>query len=240
MIPTTGGHVDLSLIHPKFTERLEQFFNDGRIKGQVSVTSGCRSYAAQKRLYDKYKAGRGNLAANPDWRRPDGFFRGSFHQEQPDGYAYAVDLTLLQFGGISKPEVTRIADKFGIRPTVKSEWWHFQPRDGNHWFANKAFDDDFVKTPVMDWAAIIAWKEAIGFRIGMWPLKRGARGDDVKVVQHRLNAIDFHCGTADGAFGRKTMRAVKQLQRACLLRVDGVVDGFVWQAMWDPQVPNGL
>ena len=240
MIPTTGGHVDLSLLHARFAERLDWFFADARVKGQVAVTSGCRSYAEQKRLYDKYRNRGGNLAANPDWLRPDGFFRGSFHQEQPDGWSYAVDLTLLRFRGATKAEVTRVADKYGIRPTVKGEWWHFQPRDGNHWFDCKAYDDDFVEEPVMDWAALIAWKEAIGFRIGMWPMKRGARGDDVEVVQRRLNAVDFYCGTADGIFGRKTAAAVKQLQRACLLRVNGIVNGFVWQAMWKPEVPNGL
>ena len=77
-------------------------------------------------------------------------------------------------------------------------------------------------------------------RIGLVPLRRGSRGDDVKVVQNRLNALDFNCGTADGVFGRKTRRAVKGLQRACLLVVDGVVGAKSWSAMWKPEVPNGL
>jgi hypothetical protein len=109
MIPTTSKWVDLKLLHPQFVTRLEAFFADGRITNKVKVVSACRSYAAQKKLYDKYKAGRGNLAANPDWLRPDGYFRGSFHQEQPDGYCYAVDLRIIA-RSISERTVTDIAE----------------------------------------------------------------------------------------------------------------------------------
>ena len=207
MIPTTGNHVDLSLLHPRFTERLEAFFSDDRITGRVVVLSGCRSYAAQKRLYDKYRAGKGNLAANPDWRRPDGYFRGSFHQEQPDGYSYAVDFRITTRGG-SLPAITDVADK--------------------------------KKKPVMDWAGIIAFLHGVEREIGLFPLQKGSRGTSVEVVQKRVNAIDFWCGTVDGKFGRKTANAVKQLQRAVLLPVDGKVGIPVWKAMWDPTVPDGL
>ena len=80
LLPVTDKSIDLSLLHPRFVQRLEDFFSDGRIGNKVAICSGCRSYAAQKALYDRYKRGKGNLAANPDWLRPDGFFRGSFHQ----------------------------------------------------------------------------------------------------------------------------------------------------------------
>ena len=238
MIPVTGRHVDLSLLHPRFKERLEKFFSDERIDGRVVVLSGCRSYAAQKRLYDKYRAGKGNLAANPDWQRPDGFFRGSFHQEQPDGWSYAVDFRITTRGG-SIPVITQVADEYGMRPTVRGEWWHFQPRDAEGWFSCKAFKDK-KKKPVMDWAGIIAYLLSVGREIGLCPLQKGSRGTAVEVVQKRLNAIDFWCGTVDGKFGRKTANAVKQLQRAVLLPVDGKVGIPVWKAMWDPKVPYGL
>ena len=94
-IPVSSSRVDLSLLHPRFKARLDKFFQDPQIKGRVIVTSGCRTYAQQKWLHDRYKKGRGNLAANPDWQRPDGFFKGSFHMEQPDGYCYAVDFGLI-------------------------------------------------------------------------------------------------------------------------------------------------
>ena len=238
-IQVNSRSVDLSLLHPRFVKRLENLFNDARVKGHIAVTSGCRSYAEQKRLYDKYRRGFGNLAANPDWLRPDGFFRGSFHQEQPDGYSYAVDLTLTRFGGPSKADVTRVAGKYGIKPTVKGEWWHFQPRDGQSWFPCAAYPDA-QESPKMDWAALIAWHAELGRRIGMSPLRRGSRGVEVKVVQGRLNAIDFWCGTADGVFGRKTKKAVVGLQRATLLNQTGVVDAMTWHVLWNPKVPNGL
>jgi hypothetical protein len=219
---------------------LENFFKDIRVEGHVAVSSGCRSYAEQKRLYDKYRAGRGNLAANPDWLRPDGFFRGSFHQEQPDGYSYAVDLSAI--GGVSKPTITRIAAEYGILPTVKGEWWHFQPRNGEAWFRNKTFGDDVthVAEPVVDWAAIIEWHAEMGRKISTSPLRRGSRGPEVEVVQKRLNALDFWCGTADGIFGWKTKSAVKRFQRAMLHSPNGVVTSAVWTTLWDPKVVDGL
>jgi len=245
MIPITSKRVDLSLLHPKFMERLELFFGDGRISGKVAVVSGCRSYAEQKRLYDKYRAGKGNLAANPDWKRPGGFFYGSFHQEQPDGYSYAVDLRILS-NRVSRTEVTNVARRYGFCPTVKNrdgsikEWWHFQPRDEDGWFPSTSFPDDDIQPQPMDWAGILAFIAGIGESIGRYPLKRGSRGSEVRVVQQRLNALDFQCGMADGIFGRKTTRAVKQLQRVMLYTPNGIFDGNLWNAMWNTEVPHGL
>ena len=239
-IAVTSQSVDLSLLHPRFNKRLENLFNDARVKGYIAVRSGCRAYAEQKRLYDKYRKGSGNLAANPDWLRPDGFFRGSFHQEQPDGYSYAVDINLTKFGGPSKADVTSVAGKYGIKPTVRGEWWHFQPRDGNGWFDCKAYNDDDDHTPPMDWAALLAWHAEMTRLISASPLRRGARGPEVEVVQKRLNAIDFWCGTADGIFGWKTKTAVKRFQRVMLMPVNGSVGATTWHRMWDPQVPSGL
>ena len=238
-IAITSQSVDLSLLHPRFNKRLENLFNDGRVKGYIAVRSGCRSYAEQKRLYDKYRKGAGNLAANPDWLRPDGFFRGSFHQEQPDGYSYAVDINLTKFGGPSKADVTRVAANYGIKPTVRGEWWHFQPRDGNSWFDCKAYNDA-DDTPPMDWAALLAWHAEMTRLISTSPLRRGSRGPEVEVTQKRLNAIDFWCGTADGVFGWKTKAATKRFQRAMLFSTDGIIDSKVWTALWDPKVVDGL
>lgn len=243
----TKKSVDLSLIHPRFKARLENFFQDARVKGHVAISSGCRSYAEQKRLYVKYRAGRGNLAANPDWSRPDGFFKGSFHQEQPDGYSYAVDLSAI--GGVSKPTITRVAADYGIKPTVKGEWWHFQPRDGNDWFRQNAFaenyttEDGHTAHPLavpMDWAGLLALHQAITKSVGLRPLVRGSRGIEVKALQQRLNHLDFWCGTADGIFGWKTKSAVKRFQRVVLMPITGQVDAKAWDRMWNPEVPDGL
>jgi hypothetical protein len=238
MIPIVNKWVDLSLLHPRFMERLQLFFDDGRMTDKVVVVSGCRSYAEQKRLYLKYRAGRGNLAANPDWKRPGGFFHGSFHQEQTDGYSYAVDLRIT--GGVTRAEVTNVARRYGFRPTVKREWWHFQPRNEDDWFPSTSFPDSTAPIHRMDWAGVLAFIASIGQSIGGCPLSRGSRGVEVRVVQQRLNALDFWCGKADGIFGRKTAKAVRQLQRATLLNPNGIVTGSVWDMMLNPEVPHGL
>ena len=238
MIPIVNKWVDLSLLHPRFMERLQLFFDDGRMTDKVAVVSGCRSYAEQKRLYLKYRAGKGNLAANPDWKRPGGFFHGSFHQEQRDGYSYAVDLRIT--GRVSRAEVTSVARRYGFRPTVKREWWHFQPRNEDEWFPSTSFPDATVPIQPMDWAGVLAFIHGIEQSIGRCPLLRGSRGVEVRVVQQRLNALDVWCGTADGIFGWKTKSAVKRFQRAMLHSPNGVVSSAVWTALWDPKVVDGL
>ena len=133
MIPTTKSNVDLSLLHPRFKKRLEAFFDDPRIRGRVSVSSGCRSYAQQIYFYNKYLEGRGNLAANPDRRfgtkglDGQGIWRGSWHMEQNDGFCYAVDFHRIN-NDLHTWEINAIAKEYGMHPTVDGEWWHHQPR----------------------------------------------------------------------------------------------------------------
>jgi hypothetical protein len=244
-IPTTKSSVQLDLLHPRFVTRLEAFFSDSRIKNRVAVSSGCRSYAAQLRLYQMYRAGKGNLAANPDWKRPDGFFRGSFHQEQPDGWAYAVDLHQLS-KSISKPDINTIAITYGVVPTVKNkdgslrEWWHHQPRNGKGWFdapalkgqASEGTEHAAPLEPKVDWAGIVAAINAQRKQVTRKPLIRGSRGDAVKTAQSRLGALGFDCGPADGIYGRKTAWAVKQLQKKKKLPVTGTVDARTFDALF--------
>lgn len=47
------------------------------------------------------------------------------------------------------------------------------------------------------------------------------RGEDVKELQNRLNALGFDCGTADGIFGSKTEQGVIAFQTAAGIEVDG-------------------
>ena len=51
----------------------------------------------------------------------------------------------------------------------------------------------------------------------------GSRGEEVKKLQERLNQLGFDCGKADGIFGPKTQKAVKQFQKTFLLTQDGIV-----------------
>ena len=47
------------------------------------------------------------------------------------------------------------------------------------------------------------------------------RGEDVKELQNRLNALGFDCGTADGIFGSKTEHGVIAFQTAAGIEADG-------------------
>ena len=53
-------------------------------------------------------------------------------------------------------------------------------------------------------------------------LKKGSRGEDVKVLQQALNLI------SDGIFGDLTDEAVKEFQRLNGLKVDGIVGNNTW------------
>jgi peptidoglycan hydrolase-like protein with peptidoglycan-binding domain len=61
-------------------------------------------------------------------------------------------------------------------------------------------------------------------------LRRGAQGDEVCRLQAAL--IELGARTCvDGYFGPKTERWVKELQQACGLAADGVVDPATWAAI---------
>ena len=247
-IPTTRSSVRLDLLHPWMVTRLEAFFADPRVKGNVKVCSGCRSYADQMRFYKKYKAGTGNLAANPDRRfGPKGFdglgiWRGSWHMQQLDGWCYAVDFSLVG-RGITTAEVNKVATRYGIRPTVASEWWHHQPRQGTEWFPAPAIDGVpgseakapkivLPPEPKMDWAGIVAAIAAQRVEINHKPLRRGSRGAAVKTVQMCLGNAGFACGVPDGIYGRKTTAAVKQFQKKRALNVTGTVNTITFDALF--------
>ena len=230
-LPVTSKRVDLTQLHPRFVERLRRFFADDRIAGHVQIVSACRSYAHQTRLFEKYKKRGGNLAADPDRVLPGGW-RGSWRLEQEDGYCYAVDFR--NRGGITNDRVNDIATEYGIVPTVKSrEWWHHQPRNQNGWFSAPALTKDATTYyPPVDWAALVRLVDELGRQVAASPLRRGARGFAVEVTQRRLGALGYDTGPADGVFGRKTRRGVKGFQRVKGLKVDGVVGGKTWRAMW--------
>jgi hypothetical protein len=82
-------------------------------------------------------------------------------------------------------------------------------------------------------------------------IARGDKGDDVKMVQERLNALKFDVGAADGIFGDNTRAAVWAYQdllwdpRSSPKRTaDGKVTPELWDRMQDPFLlqdwrPNG-
>ena len=237
MIPTTKSNVDLSLLHPRFKKRLEAFFDDPRIRGRVSVSSACRSYAQQMYFYNKYLSGRGNLAANPDRRfgakglDGQGIWRGSWHMEQNDGFCYAVDFHRIN-NDLTTWEINAIAKEYGMHPTVDGEWWHHQPRASTDWFEAPALEARSVvedtEEPVVHWASIVLFVQRLYSIVSANHLRRGSRNEAVRVLQRKLGEIGFDAGTPDGIFGKMTTRAVKQYQRAHNIKADGIVGPSTW------------
>lgn len=59
----------------------------------------------------------------------------------------------------------------------------------------------------------------------------GSYGEEVKLMQTRLNELGFDCGAVDGRFGAKTLAAVKAYQAAKGLTADGKVGPLTWGSM---------
>ena len=62
-------------------------------------------------------------------------------------------------------------------------------------------------------------------------LQKGSKGTDVRYLQMNLNGIGISCGSADGAFGANTEKAVKAFQEQQGLSVDGIAGKKTLSAM---------
>ncbi len=238
-IPVVSSHVYIDPLHPRFKERLKDFFTDKRIAGKVKVVSGVRTKAQQQALYDKYLTKGWPLAANPNRVIAPGF-HGSWHQQQDDGFGYAVDFRIVK-RGTKEAFVTDVAAEYGIRPTVKGEWWHFQPRNSQGWFDRApSFGDESIvepDEPATDLNAVVQYIESLGHQVALAPLRKGSRGDTVRFAQARLGDLNFDVGTPDGVFGNKTRLGTIRFQRHNSLVADGVIGGKTWRAMWGMENP---
>jgi len=56
-------------------------------------------------------------------------------------------------------------------------------------------------------------------------------GEDVYALQTGLNFLDYGAGATDGAFGGRTLGAVKVAQKVFDLEIDGLVGGMTWRAL---------
>ena len=65
------------------------------------------------------------------------------------------------------------------------------------------------------------------------------QGDDVKVVQNKLNSLGYNCGTADGYYGKDTKNAVVKFQSDRGLTTDGEVGPATWNALFSNSSSNG-
>ena len=82
-------------------------------------------------------------------------------------------------------------------------------RPWTHWYRLPWVEYPAEETPDTD--------ALLGIRL----LKRSARGEDVRQLQQTLNELGFDAGEEDGIFGEKTEAAVRRMQAAALIEVDG-------------------
>lgn len=63
-------------------------------------------------------------------------------------------------------------------------------------------------------------------------LSEGSRGDSVRTLQAKLNALGYSVGTVDGSYGKKTAAAVSAFQQDHGLRVTGIADDNTQRAIF--------
>ncbi len=176
--------------HPELRRRVDATLAE--TANLTTVVSSARTYAQQKALFEAWKAGHGNLAADPDRLNPVTGRRGSNHQVQNDGRSYAVDISVSPKTAENKARLERIANGNGLIRTVPSEYWHFEMM-GTDGRAHRFGD------PIGQWAGRV--------------LCRGAQGSQVEHIQILL-AEQGLLSEDDivGAFGSKTEQAVRSWQ----------------------------
>ena len=69
-------------------------------------------------------------------------------------------------------------------------------------------------------------------------LRKGDRGDNVKLLQSALSEAGYDCGSVDGIFGAKTRSAVKAYQKGHGLKVDGIVGTQTWTSLGLMEEPD--
>ena len=191
--------VNVENLHPELRARVRLAQADERLQDGMStrLSSGARTYSQQKALYALYRAGKGNLAANPDGVSSSGL-SGSRHQVQsansykhgnlPNsvGWAYAIDIGFWK-GSPSLAEqklLREVLGDYGLYAPIidKGEWWHFVPEKQSGLISLTGYRDV---------------------------------GDNVKNLQKILNI------KTDGIYGNQTKSAVEKLQESLKIQPTG-------------------
>lgn len=139
MIPLVDGNERVDLLHPVLRARVAALCADPRVAPHLKVESAARTYAEQRYLYDGWRRGLPgfNLAADPDRRISPAYGladpRGSWHMQQSDGHAYAVDFNYSALPAQVQAILEDVAHEHMLARTVPSEAWHYQMVWGDWW-----------------------------------------------------------------------------------------------------------
>lgn len=65
----------------------------------------------------------------------------------------------------------------------------------------------------------------------METIRKGSRGDAVRLLQEIMNTLGYECGKTDGIFGKNTLSAIKKYQADNGLEADGIAGPLTWAAL---------
>lgn len=218
----------------------------GMPKGGIDVYS--RSLAKQRELYNRYKAGKGPIAAYPNANAPH--IRGvAMDAQTTRGGKYTPSaahkwLTHGGSGGSNPQSGEKLrSHAYGWRRTVRSERWHhaYDPAKDT-----KAAPDLARRLKALGYKDTRAFQRARGLvvdgkagpvtwaellRVGdrtpppaasRTVLKRGDKGADVAALAKQLARFSYDIGTPTDVFGKRMELAVRDFQRQARIGVDGV------------------
>lgn len=201
MIPLVDGNERVDLLHPVLRARVDAFCNDPRMRGQLKVESAARTYAEQRYLYDGWckRLPGFNLAADPDRYITPGYgmtvgARGSWHMQQADGHAYAVDFNFSQLTDDVAAQLEDVAREYLLIRTVPSEAWHYQMTWGDWWTvpATSIPDEEDDMSPELKAELDAIRKEVQGVRDDLTALRRQVSMSSKKpnrTIQQAVGAI---------------------------------------------------
>lgn len=194
----------------------------------LSATGTYRSYQAQVNLflrrYDNVPRGtRHEFWRGKNWYLKPKVAGAAVPGTSNHGWGLAVDFSERRLG-VERPLTARTLQwlsvngpKFGWWNTVKSENWHWCwcLGDGPMPAAVLAEEGNYPNPPVP---------------VVRPTLRNGDSGEDVKVLQMKLNKVGANL-LVDGEFGPRTEQAVQAFQAAKNLTPDGVVGPETWGAL---------
>lgn len=226
-------------VHPVLAYRVKRLLAEPSLS-RYGTYPAVRDRAKQEALFAKWKAGRGNLAADPnrtlrtgasfpyDWTP-----KGSWHMVQGDGYGHAVDLKRPwnRSRAQARAEVHPFLERHGLRATVRSEWWHVQALTSQGW-VDGPMPDGSDDLPTPEPKNVLAEVAKFVAACRKTVVKRGQRGAVVEFLQTQLTNKGYPL-TSDGAFGPATLKAVRMFQSANGLTADGIVGPVTWAALLD-------
>lgn len=79
--------------------------------------------------------------------------------------------------------------------------------------------------------ALLCWGTTAYAAFGDVALKYGMQGQDVIILQTKLNALGYSVDSIDGSFGSNTLQAVRAFQADNDMETDGIVGGQTFQQL---------